>query len=211
MTLLITVVGLALLFWFVGGTIWNVHRGKELMRWMHEGLPLLGERTTVRWLGSTAVEMVIRKARPPFEEATVVIFLEPRDVPWMWALSRGRGRRDTVIVRGRLRVAPRADLEALDRASWSGRDALRSMSGGEWSVREPAAGQGLATFYRAPAALSRADALLEVATRAGLTVRRLSVRQGGPHLQIHVDLPDGGVSASEFFEAVRALGARAPA
>lgn len=211
MTLPITVLALTLLVWFAAGTIWNVHRGRELMRWMQGGLPLLGERTTVRWLGSTAAEMVIRQARPPFDEATVVIFLEPRDVPWIWALSRGRGRRDTLIVRGKLRTAPRADLEVLDRASWSGRDALRSMGGGEWSVREPAARQGLATFYRAPAALSRADAMLEVAARAGLTVRRLSVRQGGPHLQIHVDPPGGGVSASEFFEAVRALGARAPA
>jgi hypothetical protein len=209
-TLTITVVGLALLGWFVAGTIWNVRRGHELMRWMQGGLPLLGERTTVRWLGSTAAEMVIRQARPPFEEATVVIFLEPRDVPWMWALSRGRGRRDTLIVRGRLRTPPRADLEVLDRASWSGRDALRSMGEGEWSVREPSAGQGLATFYRAPASLSRADAMLELSTRAGLTVRRLSLRQGEPHLQIHVDPPDGGVSASQFFEAVRALGARAP-
>ncbi|HEY6105711.1 MAG TPA: hypothetical protein VIV59_07005 [Anaeromyxobacteraceae bacterium] len=211
MTLPLTVLALVLLAWFAAGTIWNVRRGHELMRWMRGGLPLLGERTTVRWLGSTAVEVVIRQARPPFEEAAVVIFLEPRDVPWMWALSRGRGRRDTLIIRAKLRKAPRADLEALDRASWSGRDALRSMGGGEWSVREPAARRGLATFYRAPAALSRADAMLEVAARAGLTVRRLSVRQGGPHLQIHVDPPDGGVSASDFFEAVRALGARAPA
>ncbi|HEU4383045.1 MAG TPA: hypothetical protein VFR85_06005 [Anaeromyxobacteraceae bacterium] len=211
MSLLVTVLALALLFWFAGGTIWNVRRGRELMRWMQDGLPLLGERTTVRWLGSTAVEMVIRKANPPFEEAAVVIFLEPRDVPWMWALSRGRGRRDTVIVRGTLRVAPRADLEALDRESWSGRDALRSMGGDQWSLREPAARGGLATFYRAPAALPRADAMLELAARAGLTVRRLSVRRGGPHLQVHVDPPGAGVSASQFFEAVRALGARAPA
>jgi hypothetical protein len=210
-TLLITVLGLALLAWFAAGTIWNVRRGHELMRWMQGGLPLLGERTTVRWLGSTAVEMVIRQARPPFEEATVVIFLEPRDVPWMWALSRSRGRRDTLIVRGKLRTSPRADLEALDRASWSGRDALRSMGGSEWSMREPADRRGLATFYRAPAGLTRADDLLGLATRAGLTVRRLSLRQREPHLQIHVDPPEGGVSASQFFEAVRALGARAPA
>lgn len=211
MTLSVTVLALVLLVWFAAGTIWNIRKGRELMRWMQGGLPLLGERTTVRWLGSTAVEMVLRKARPPFEEATVVIFLEPRDVPWMWALSRGRGRRDTLIVRGKLRTAPRADLEALDRASWSGRDALRSMAAGEWSVREPAVPGGLSTYYQAPAVLSRADALLEVASRAGLTVRRLSVRRSEPHLQIHLAPPGDGVSAEDFFEAVRALGARAPA
>ncbi len=210
MTLTITVLGLALLAWFAGGTIWNVRRGHEVMRWMQEGLPMLGERTTVRWLGSTAVEMVIRQAKPPFEQVVLVIFMEPRDVPWMWALSRSGGRRDTLIVRGTLRQAPRAELEALDRASWSGRDALRSVRGGEWSVREPATPAGLATFYRAAASLSRADAMLELAARAGLTVRRLSLRQGEPHLQLHVDLPGGGVSSSQVFETVRALGARAP-
>lgn len=210
MTLPIAAIALLLVAWFAAGTIWNVHRGRELMRWMQAGLPLLGERTTVRWFGSTAVEMVIRQARPPFQEAAVVIFLEPRDVPWMWALSRGRGRRDTLIVRGTLRSPPRADLEALDRASWSGRDALRSVLGEPWSVREPEAPGGLATFYRTPAALSRADDLLETTARAGLVVRRLSVRRSEPHLQIHVAPPGDGVSARDFFEAVRALGARAP-
>ena len=211
MTLPIAVLALLLLAWFVGGTVWNVHRGRELMRWMQGGLPVLGERTTVRWLGSTAVEMVIRNARPPFQEATVLVFLEPRDVPWMWALSRSRGRRDTLIVRGKLRASPGADLEALDRRSWSGRDALRSMTSGEWSVREPSSPGGLSTFYRTPAALARADAMLELAARAGMEVRRLSVRRREPHLQIHLVPPDGRVSARDFFEAVRALGARAPA
>jgi len=210
LTLTVTVLALVLLAWFAAGTVWNVRKGSALMRWMQSGLPLLGERTTLRWLGSTAVEMVIRNARPPFEEATVVIFLEPRDVPWMWALSRGRGRRDTLIVRGKLRTSPRADLEALDPASWSGRDALRSMAPGEWSVRGPSSPGGLSTYTRNPAALARADALLELAARAGLLVSRLSVRRSEPHLQIHLAPPGPAVSSSEFFEAVRALGARAP-
>ena len=91
---------------------------------MQGGLPALGERTTVRWLGSTAVEMVIRDGKAPFAGVTLVIFLEPRDLPWMWAIGRSRGRRDTLIIRGLLRRAPAVELEALDPASWSGRDAL---------------------------------------------------------------------------------------
>lgn len=210
MALFVAVLAVVVVAWFAAGTLWNIRRGRELMRWMQGGLPLLGERTTVRWLGSSAVEMVIRDARPPFEEASLVIFLEPRDVPWIWALSRGRGRRDTLIVRLRLRASPRTDLEALDRRSWSGRDALRSMKG-EWSVREPSSPRGLSTYYRTPAALARADALLEMAGRAGLEVRRLSVRSDERRLQLHLALPGARVSAREFFEAVRALGARAPA
>ncbi len=208
MTLAVAVVAVLVLAWFAGGTVWNVRRGSALMRWMQGGLPLLGERTTARWLGSSAVEMAIRDAKAPFREVTVILFLEPRDLPWMWAVARARGRRDTIIVRGELRSAPKLDLEALDPASWSGRDALRRLEPGEWSVREPAGPAALPVYYKTPAALARADALLEIARRAG-AVRRLSVRRGAPHLQLHAAAPDRAAAAREFFEAVRALGERA--
>jgi hypothetical protein len=210
-TAALTAVAILVLAWFAAGTVWNVRRGSAIMRWMQEGLPLLGEKTTVRWLGSTAVEMVIKEARPPFEQVALVIFLEPRDIPWMWALSRQRGRRDTLIIRGQLRKRPQADLEALDRESWSGRDALRGMEGGQWSVREPMSPGGLPTYYQTSKALDRADALLELAGRAGLVLRRLSIRRTEPHLQLHLAPPAVGASAHEFFQAVRALGERAPA
>ncbi len=211
MTGLLAVVAVIVLGWFAAGTIWNVRKGRDLMRWMQGGLPILGERTTVRWLGSSAVEMVIRQARRPFAQVTLVIFLEPRDVPWMWALGRGGGRRDTLILRAELRGAPKAELEVLDRSSWSGRDALRRMPAAEWSLREPAAPGELPTWTRTSAALARADALLEVARRAGLEVRRLSLRRTQPHFQIHVAPPGPGTSASPFVEAGRALGERATA
>jgi hypothetical protein len=210
-TAVITVVAVLLVAWFAAGTAWNVRRGSNLLRWMQGGLPALGERTTVRWLGSTAVEMVIREARPPFQRAVVLIFLEPRDMPWMWALSRPRGRRDTLIIRGWLRRPPKADLEALDPKSWSGRDALRGVASSEWSVRPPSARGGVATYYRSAGALARADALLDMARGASLTVRRLSVRSGEPHFQLHLAPPGASVSASAVFEAVRALGERASA
>jgi hypothetical protein len=197
------------LAWFVAGTIWNVRRGRTLMRWMQQGLPLLGDRTTVRWLGSTAVEMVIRQARAPFEQAALVIFLEPRDVPWMWALARARGRRDTLILRGHLRRPPRVDLEALDAGSWSARDARRGLSGEDWSVRAPAARGALEVWTKTPAALARADELLELARGARLGVRRLSARRSEPHLTLHLAPPAEAGSAADFFEAVRSLAEKA--
>ncbi len=119
-TVLLAAAAVAVVAWFAAGTIWNVRKGSALMRWMQGGadgeaggLRALGERTTVRWLGSTAVEMVIRDAKAPFTEVTLVIFLEPRDMPWMWALGRSRGRRDTLIIRAVLRRAPEFELEAL--------------------------------------------------------------------------------------------------
>jgi hypothetical protein len=202
MMLLVAVV----MVWFAAGSIWNVRKGKSILRWMQGGLELLCERTTVRWLGTTAVEMVLVKAKPPFEEVTLVIFLEPRDVPWLWGFSRTRGRRDALILRARLRRAPHADLEALDRSSFAGRDALRRMASERWSVREGEAAGALPVFYKVEGALPLADALLGSARGAGMTVRRLSVRRAEPHLQLHVDLPAGSAPAADFFAAVRTLG-----
>jgi hypothetical protein len=207
MTELIGVVAVAVVAWFAAGTIWNVRKGSALMRWMQGGgkggLRALGERTTVRWLGSTAAEMVIADAKSPFAGVTLVIFLEPRDLPW-WPISRARGRRDTLIIRGMLRRAPAVELEALDPASWSGRDALPRVPR-EWPVRQPAAPGGVVVHHASAAALAHADALLALAQRAGLVVGRLSVRRTEPHFQLHVALPDCRQPASDFFEAVHAL------
>ena len=211
MTALAAAAAVVVLVWFAAGTVWNVRKGRASMSWMQSGLPLIGQRTTVRWLGSTAVELVIAKAVAPFEEATLIVFLEPRDLPWMWAMARSRGRRDTLIFRAKLRDLPHVDAEALDRTSWSGRDALPKVTSAGWSVREPASPAGLATYYRTPAALERANALVDLAGRAGLVLRRLSIRRAEPHLQVHVDLPGAGAPARDFFEVLRELGRQAPA
>ena len=209
MTEIVAVAAIAVVAWFSAGTIWNVAKGRALMRWMQGGLPALGERTTVRWLGSTVVELVIRDGRAPFAGVTVVIFLEPRDLPWMWGLGRMRGRRDTLIVRGALRRAPGVELEALDPASWSARDALPRVPP-QWPVRQAGAQDGVVVHYADPASLAQADALLALAERAGLRpVRRLSVRRTEPNFQLHVHLPDRRQGARDFFEAVRNLAERA--
>jgi hypothetical protein len=199
---LVGVAAVIVVAWFAAGTIWNVRVGRRLMQWMQGGLPALGGRTTVRWLGSSAVEMVIGEGKAPFAGVTLVIFLEPRDLPW-WPLSRARGRRDTLIVRGVLRSAPAVELEALDPGSWSGRDALPRVPAG-WQVREDAA-RGLAIHYSGAAALERAEALLTLLGRTGLAVRRLSVRRTEPNFQVHLALPDTEKPAPGFFETLRAL------
>jgi hypothetical protein len=209
MTELIGIAAVAIVAWFAAGTIWNVSKGRALMRWMQDGLPALGERTTVRWLGSTAVEMVIRDGKTPFASVTVLIFLEPRDAPWMWAFGRARGRRDTLIIRGKLRKDPAVEFEALDPASWSGRDALPRVPP-KWLVRQPVSpGGGTVIHHEGAAELTQADTMLGLAQQAGLAVRRLSVRRTEPNFQLHVSLPDCRKPARDFFEAVHTLADRA--
>jgi hypothetical protein len=199
MTELVAVAAVVLVAWFAAGTIWNVRLGREAMRWLQGGLPALGERTTVRWLGSSAVELVINQGKAQFAKVTVVLFLEPRDLPW-WPLSRARGRRDTLIVRGTLRRAPGAELEIVDPASWSGREALPRIPR-QWQVRD-----GRPRIHHDGAeALARAEALLALAERAGFAVQRLCVRRAEPNFQLHVALPGRRAPAQEFFNAVQAM------
>jgi hypothetical protein len=200
---ILVIAAIALVAWFAAGTIWNVRRASALMRWMQDGLPLLGRRATVRWLGSSAVQLDIAEGAKPFARATVVLFLEPRDLPW-WPLSRARGRRDTLILRGTLRVAPRVELEAIEPASWSGRDALARIPRG-WLLRDAEAGQALAIHGADAEAVAHGEKLLALARDVGLDVRRLSVRGAEPHFQVHLAWPDAGSSARGLFECLARL------
>ncbi|HTS02393.1 MAG TPA: hypothetical protein VMN04_07715 [Thermoanaerobaculia bacterium] len=192
--------------WFALGSAANVKRGNRALAWLQGGLKMIGDKATVRWIGTTAVDLGLANAKAPFESAALVVFLAPRDLPWLWALSRARGRRDTLILRARLERPPVADVELLDRASWSGRDALRGMKGERWSVREPKETGSLAAFYRFEESLARADALWQELRGAGASVRRLSVRRSETHLELHVDLPAAPLDAAGFFRSVRSLG-----
>jgi hypothetical protein len=204
MTELIGITAVAVVVWFAAGTIWNVRKGRTLLRWMQGGLPLLGERTSVRWLGSTAIEMTIRDGKAPFASVTLVIFLEPRDLPWMWAIGHARGRRDTLIIRGTLRQTPIVEFETLDPASWSGREALPRVPA-DWPTRKAEEPESIVVHHANAAALKQADALLGLAQRAGLAVKRLSVRRTEPTFQLHVPIPDPGQPAHDFFKALHAV------
>ncbi len=209
MVVVVTVCAALVVGWFAFGTVWNVRKGSAAMKWLQGGLPLMGERTTVRWLGSTTVEMVIQRANAPFDRAVVVIFLEPRDVPWMWAFGHWRGRRDTLIVRGFLRALPRSDVEVLDLTSWSGRDARRRFAVRDWLVREAPEPGGLAIYHKTGVGLALGDALAKQAEAAGITLRRLSVRRSDRGLEVHVPLPPASASAADLFQAFLALGEHA--
>ena len=113
------IVVIAVVGWFALATQRNVRKGNDALRWLQDGLKLLGEKTNLRWLGSSVVELTIPSAKEPFRQAEVVVVLEPRDVPFLWWYYRARGRRDLLIVRGQLRRTPGFEFEALDPRCWT--------------------------------------------------------------------------------------------
>jgi hypothetical protein len=196
--------------WFAGGVIWNIRRGNAVLKWMQIGLPAMGEKTTLRWLGTSAVELGIAKAKPPFRRFEMALIMEPRDVPWLWFFSRRRGRRDMLIIRGLLGGAPRLEYELISPESWTGRSALRLAEQGQWGSQALEDLIFTAPKASLPVSSQGAPQLLETVRRIHPHPWRLAVRREFPQLELHIPLPDPQTGdARKFFESIRALGQQA--
>ena len=209
--ILIVIVVALVMGWFAFGILFNLRRGNALLRWMQLGLPSIGERTTFRWLGSSAVEMIIQKAHPPFRRLETVIVLAPRDVPWLWLIALLRGRHDTLILRAHLSVSPRPDLELADPRSWTGRMALEEVSRRGWESLD------LAEIPYQGLRLMAPKGLLDLAHQTVIRLKlpasalapqyiRLSLRREAPHLELHIPFPDRRQpDAARFFASYQEL------
>jgi hypothetical protein len=177
-----------------------------VLKWLQGGLPRLGERTTLRWLGSSAVVLEIAKARPPFRRVELMLVLEPRDVPWFWLLARSRGRRDVLILRGTLLSAPPQEFAWFAPGSWSERERSRNDPGRSWPA-EPVDGLRL----QAPSGMQAgnrpaAEAGLAAARQLHPTIWQLNARRGPPHLELHLPLPDPRqAEAAAYCDQIRRL------
>ncbi len=187
--------------WFALGTHANVRKGHRFLEWLQDGLPLLGEKTTLHWLGSSVVQLKIENAREPFRRAEVLVVLEPRDVPLIWLFSRLQGRCDLLIVRTELRTQPKLQLEILAAKAWSGRAVAQEIAQLNWPLQSAAAGQPFQIYSPTPA---NAGELIAEAARCGLPLLRIGVRKNNNGLEIHWRLPARPNSTSRaVFEAVQ--------
>jgi len=189
--------------WFALGTHINVRKGHRFLEWVQGGLPLLGEKTTLRWLGSSVVQLTIEKAHAPFRRAEVMIVLEPRDVPPLWLLSRLRGRRDLLIVRTELRSVPNVQVEILHSEAWSTRSIAQEVQQLQWQR----ASQGASPFHvYALSPPNHVDELLSTAACAGLSPVRIGVRRAGNALEVQWQLSaEPSTPARAAFEAVQRI------
>jgi hypothetical protein len=200
-------IGLVILVmgWFAFGTQRNIRRGNDVLRWLQGGLPMIGRRTTLQWLGSSAAQLTMADADAPFRDATVTVVLEPRDVPPLWAYARYRGRRDFLIVRANLRQPPRYVLEAWDPGSWTGRNhAPDAADAGESTSWVPGAVAHAGPGADAGAARDAWERL------AALTdgVWRIAVQPVVPHLEVHLrPAAPERATAAEVLAPIRDLAA----
>jgi hypothetical protein len=206
---------IAFLLWFAVGTQRNISRGNELLRWLQGGLPQVGQRTTLRWFGSSAVQLDIDDAKAPFQSVQVNVVLEPRDIGWLWAWARRQGRRDFVILRGTLPDPPRLEVEAGGRRrGWTGGDRLDRLDPSAWERTrwdDPAGMIEVAHSARVDGSDLEAIRVVwgQLVKSAG-GVWRLSVRNLPPHLEVHVEPPTESEVGSEcLLLAFRELGSLA--
>jgi hypothetical protein len=189
--------------WFAIGTQFNLYRGKKTLAWLQDGLKLLGDKTSLRWLGTAAVELKIQNAKEPFRQAEVVVVLEPRDVSLLWWYYRLRGRRDLLIVRAQLRTSPIIDFEAFDPSTWSARGLESKLRFRNWNPITVAPFPLTAYAAGAP---PPAAALLQALAGAGCHPVRLAIRRAEPNLEIHFRLADiRNLSSRALVEAIRQL------
>jgi hypothetical protein len=180
----------AVLLWFAFGTQLNIRKADRVMRWLQAGLPLLGPRTTLRWLGSSVAELRILDPRAPYRAAIAMIVLEPRDLSALWVLSRGRGRRDFLLLRLDLVRAPRFRADLVDPGAWTARDRRREDA--PFSYQETwtdAAGTLVAVRHDAGADLARLREAWDRLSGSSGGAWRISVRQLVPHIEVHCLFP----------------------
>lgn len=192
---------------FALGTGWNVRKGDVVLKWLRDGLPLIGERTTLRWLGSSVVELKMAKAKDPYRTVETLVVFEPRDVVFLWVWSRLHGRRDLLIFRGHLNAAPRYELEIFDPHGWTTQRTERDVLKKNWTRAELPANPLLRAYYSGSAGAAAAQSLTAVATRTGGKLVRLSVQRNMPNVEAHWLLPEPTTySARDLFTSLQQIG-----
>ena len=188
---------------FALGTHRNVRRGHDAMAWAQGGLPLVGEKTTLRWLGSSVVQLKIPNAKRPFRETEVMFVLEPRDIAPLWFLARARGRRDLFIFRSRMHKLPEFEFEAFDPAAWSARGREAQLRSQKW---QPVTVPSPLVAY-APEPPPAAGRLLDLAALSACPLVRLSIQRRDPNFEVHWPLAElRKLPSHTVFETLRRIG-----
>jgi hypothetical protein len=194
--------------WFAFGVVYNLRRGDALLKWMQNGLPSIGQKTTFRWLGTSVAELVIAHAKKPFRRLETVVVLKPRDVFWMTIIAYLQGRDDIVIFRAQLSTTPLVDLELVDAKTWSGRNALKHVVERKWESKAYQGMQLLAPNGLLDLATSVLDQLADPMQKLSPRYARFSLRRDAsrPNLEVHMPFPAYQTSdATHYFGALREL------
>jgi hypothetical protein len=203
---ILVVAVIILMGWFAIGVIYNLRRGDALLKWMQNGLPDIGQKTTLRWLGTSVAELVIAHAKKPFRRLETLLVFKPRDVFWMTILAYFQGREDIVIFRAQLTTAPITDLELVDPKTWSGRGVLKQFADRKWESQTYHGMQLLAPAGLLDLATKTLDRLAVPMQKLSSHYVRFSLRRDASQSNFEVHLPFPAfrsTEAKQYFGALR--------
>lgn len=204
---ILVIIGGVIVGWFAIGMIYNLRRGDKLLKWMQDGLPLIGQRTTFRWLGSSVAEMGISKAKRPFQRMDVLLVLKPRDIFWMTIIALLQRRDDFLIFRAALSTPPLLDLELADPKTWSGREALSKAAKRNWEATDYHGLRLMAPKGLLNLAVETVDRLSLPMHTLSARYIRLSLRKTAPNMELHLPFPDpNATNAKTYFQSLLDLG-----
>ena len=193
--------------WFALGMIYNLRLGDKLLKWMQDGLPLIGPRTTFRWLGTSVAEMGISKAKRPFHRLDTLLVLKPRDVFWMTIIALFQRRDDVVIFRAALSTPPLLDLELADPKTWSGNEALNKAAKRGWEATDYQDLRLMAPKGLLALATETIDRLAAPMQSLSPRYVRLSLRKTTPNMEVHLPFPNPReTDAKAYFQSLSNLG-----
>ncbi len=148
--------------------------------WVRDGLAVLGEKHTGKWLGSASsgAHLIVDKANHPFRRVEIIFLLESRELLPLWLVDLLRDKRDQIIFKAKLRSPRQADVEIAPAASRMARR-IQGRTDESWTSLEEG-GFYIASRGRDAAAVY--EGLQAITTAYGQQVRHISWSKGQPDL-----------------------------
>lgn len=165
-----------LLIWYFTANSFNRKRGTATFRWLYRALESLGEISTAEWIGAAnmGARLSVKKAAKPFRSVEAHYLLEPREFLPYWLLSRLKGKRDEVLIKMVLRVAPNGRLEIERKAGKRGKQP-------DDSHRVHPDFQFISSDFNDDQFLDKVNDFL---TQNANTIKRICIQPDKPHLEI---------------------------
>ena len=166
-----------LFLWYFIANAMNRRRGTEIYRWLHRALEAVGEISGAEWIGAAnmGARLAVKRAKKPFRRVEAHYLLEPREFLPYWLVNRLKGKRDEVLIRMDLRVAPKGSLEVQRKRP------SRSDPPTASSHIQP----GYELVYSDLDDPGLLDKINHFLVENGGTVKRMIIQRNNPHLEIY--------------------------
>ena len=178
---------IALVVWYFMGSQINRRRAGSSLRWIREGVQVLGGQATMRPLGTSGFQVNVEKTKGPFKKVEMMVLLESREMLLFWIFNRLRGQRDLLVLKSDLRARPKTELEVIRKGARMAKKALKAIDDETW-VREEIEDGKLIMAHRGKARPGLSEKLTPLLREYTPYILTVSLRKSSPHLLANLSL-----------------------